>query len=81
MLAAHEQDLYIAAGDQLLVRERATERIRSVNTALTPEVADCYRVDSCDGALWAVGSKDIVHLHQGSWTREQHVDNEAIGPS
>ena len=81
MLAAHEQDLYIAAGDQLLVRERATERIRSVNTALTPEVADCHRVDSRDGALWSMGSKDLVRLHLGAWTRLHHVDNERIGPA
>ena len=80
-LAAHEQDLYIAAGDQLLVRERATERIRSVNTALTPEVADCHRVDSRDGALWSMGSKDLVRLHLGAWTRLHHVDNERIGPA
>ena len=68
-------DIYLSSTKGLFRFEVARGRIVRVNTGLTPEHEDTYRVDAKDGALWSIGEKDIARFYEGRWERIQHVDN------
>ena len=53
--------------------------ISEVATGLTPELQDANIVDSVDGVLWSIGSKDIARFDGQKWERIHHPDNPRIG--
>jgi hypothetical protein len=78
-MARHDGKLYLASGASprgLFVYERG--RIQRVSSGLTPDIHDAHTVESADGVLWVVGSKDILRLDGERWERIDHVDNPPI---
>lgn len=78
-LAKYQGNIYLSAGSGLYAYDNSTKKIQRIKTGLKPDCKDSYRVDAVDGALWSVGAKDIVRLHNGKWDRIHDVDNERIG--
>ncbi|WP_437973377.1 hypothetical protein WMF11_31330 [Sorangium sp. So ce295] len=78
-ITRHDGRIYLASGANprgLFTYERGS--LRRVSTGLVPEIEDAHTVDSVGGALWVVGSKDIVRLEGSRWERIDHVDNAPI---
>lgn len=66
---SHEDGLYVYDG----------QRIEEVQTGLSPELQDGWRVDHADGVLWSIGIKDLARFDGQCWERIHHPDNERIG--
>ncbi|MCL2654057.1 MAG: hypothetical protein FWD63_09780 [Propionibacteriaceae bacterium] len=49
-----------------------------VQTGLSPELGDANIVQSIDGVLWSLGSKDIARFNGTTWQRFEHPDNPSI---
>ena len=49
-----------------------------VRTGLVPELQDANVVQSVEGVLWSLGSKDLVRLDGNAWQRFHHPDNPPI---
>lgn len=54
------------------------DRLEQVSSGLKPDILDVHTVDSVDGVLWVVGSKDILRFDGKTWERIDHVDNKPI---
>jgi hypothetical protein len=52
---------------------------RKVRTSLTPELADANVVQSVDGVLWSMGTKDIARFDGVTWERFPFPDNPPVG--
>jgi hypothetical protein len=79
-MALLDGKVYLASGANprgLFVYDRGT--IHRVRSGLHPDIADVHTIDSVDGALWAVGSKDVLRFDGARWERIDHVDNPPIG--
>jgi hypothetical protein len=75
----YDGKLYLASGANprgLFAYHRA--RIDQVWSGLTPDILDAHTVDSMDGVLWVVGSKDILRFDGKRWERIDHPDNPPI---
>jgi hypothetical protein len=75
-LAKHDELVYLSATEGLFAYDGV--KIKPVNTGLSPQHRDTYRVSAKDGALWSVGAKDIVRLFNGQWERFGHIDNPKL---
>jgi hypothetical protein len=62
----------------VFVYERGS--LREVSSGLDPDIEDVHTVDSADGVLWVVGSKDVLRYDGQRWERIDHVDNPPIRP-
>jgi hypothetical protein len=51
-----------------------------VTTGLDPDLVDIHTVDSGYGALWTVGSKDILRFDGKSWERIDFPGNTPVRP-
>ena len=49
-----------------------------VRTGLVPELQDANVVQSVEGVLWSLGSKDLARFDGNAWQRFQHPDNPPI---
>lgn len=49
-----------------------------VRTGLVPELQDANVVQSVEGVLWALGSKDLARFDGNAWQRFHHPDNPSI---
>jgi len=76
-LAKFEDKVYLGTLKGLLAYDGRA--IKPVVTGLDPEV-ETYTVDSTDGALWSIGTKDLVRFDGKTWTRIDHPDNPPIRP-
>jgi len=78
-MARFDDELYlasIATPRGLFVYDRG--RCRQVASGLEPDIADAHTVESMGGALWVVGSKDILRFDGARWERIDHVDNPPV---
>lgn len=76
-LAKFQGQVYLGTREGLHVYDG--QSIQEVDSGLDPEI-DTYTVDAVEGALWSVGSKDIVTFDGHTWTRIDHPDNAPIRP-
>jgi hypothetical protein len=76
-----QEKIYLGSNLGLFAYDPADHKagIREVVSKLSPEIQDANIVDSCDGVLWSIGSKDIVRFNGKDWERIHHPDNAKIG--
>ncbi len=75
-LSKYQDRVYLSNEDGLYVYDG--QRIEEVQTGLTPELQDGWRVDHADGVLWSIGIKDLARFDGQRWERIHHPDNERI---
>jgi hypothetical protein len=78
-MALYDGKLYLASTANprgLFVFDRG--RMQQVTCGLRPDIADTHTVESIDGVLWVVGSKDILRFDGRRWERIDHVDNPPL---
>jgi hypothetical protein len=78
-MALFDGKVYLASGADprgLFVYERGV--LRQVSSGIHPGIRDAHTVDSIDGVLWVVGSKDVLRFDGVRWERIDHVDNPPI---
>jgi hypothetical protein len=56
-------------------REGVFSRVR---TDLVPEISDIFHVEAMDGAIWAVGRRDVIWFDGGRWHRFPHPNNPPV---
>jgi hypothetical protein len=76
-LAKFNNKIYLGAVEGLFAYDGRA--IVPVATGLKPEV-ETYTVDSTEGALWSIGTKDLVRFDGTTWTRIDDPDNPPIRP-
>jgi hypothetical protein len=52
---------------------------RMVRTGLVPELTDANVVESVDGVLWSLGTKDLARFDGVTWERVPFPDNPPVG--
>ena len=78
-ITSYDGRIYLASNADprgLFVYHRG--RLDRVWSGLKPDILDVHTVDSSEGVLWVVGSKDIVRFDGTHWERIDHVDNVPI---
>jgi len=82
-VALYEGVGYLATNVGLFKFDPARSRTSfvKVRTGLIPELQDANVVQSIEGVLWALGSKDLARFNGSSWERFQHPDNPPVKPS